>query len=904
MEAAKIPLKRQTPQEPLSDGPSARNPFVDTLARVTQYTIVRAMALFLTVAITVYLTILIANMGGYVDEIMKGLIDQAISGRVMGGWLQEVPTQEKFEIIEQTRQAMYEAQGLNEPFLLRTLHWLGRGLALDWGKSKGSLYIRTLGGGGYSGDVKDVILDHLPRTLLVFGSANVLLFVSTVFLALALARRHAGWLDRAVIALSPMGAAPAWAYGIILQVIFLRVLTNLVSGGPFDAWPSEFSLAYLPLMLKHLFLPFLSIFFSGFFTSLYVWRSYFVLYSSEDHVEMAVARGLSSRMIERRHILRPGLPAVLTSFSLMLVVLWQEVIALETFFKVAGIGRVFYAALRSFDIAMILGLVVTFAYLLAITLFVLEIIYSIVDPRVRVGGEGRTARPSRSRKPRARRPRIRLPRRPLPEPRRLTWKASNPHAGPQHPALDKPRPIWWRILEFLQRKKPDLRDMFLDLSRYPSAVIGQAIIVALIAASITTVFILPYDEAVALWRSEENIWYQNPKRALPEWINLFRGNDLPTTIALNSRDGGRGEAGSVSKGIEQSSENMTEILLLFSFDFPYGAPPQELALYVDAQFDEKRPLIDLNWRTPDGREIEITSFSTRRSQTYYLSQDSGFQRSMDGQDPLEALFADPAAGAPVPLQGTYKLSVSGLVFEDGADLDAELVLHGRVHGLAGTDHKRRDLMVSLLWGMPVALSFGILAAVGTSVSTIIIAGLGAWYGGWVDGLIQRITEVNLVLPFLPVSIMVYILYSKSFWAILGVTVLLSIFGSAIKNYRAVFLQIKQAPYIEAAQAYGAGNRRIILRYLIPRILPIMIPQLVILVPSYVFLEATLAFLEVSDPVLPTWGKLIVDALSYGTHSGDWYLILEPAALLMLTGFAFAMVGFALERIFEPRLRER
>jgi len=171
-------------------------------------------------------------------------------------------------------------------------------------------------------------------------------------------------------------------------------------------------------------------------------------------------------------------------------------------------------------------------------------------------------------------------------------------------------------------------------------------------------------------------------------------------------------------------------------------------------------------------------------------------------------------------------------------------------------------------------------------------------------LVQRITEVNMVLPFLPVSIMIYILYSKSFWAILGVTVLLSIFGSAIKNYRAVFLQVKEAGYIEAAQAYGAGNRRIILRYLIPRIMPIMIPQLVILIPSYVFLEATLAFLEVSDPVLPTWGKLIVEALSYGTHSGDYHMVLEPAALLMLTGFAFAMVGFALERIFEPRLRER
>lgn len=111
--------------------------------------------------------------------------------------------------------------------------------------------------------------------------------------------------------------------------------------------------------------------------------------------------------------------------------------------------------------------------------------------------------------------------------------------------------------------------------------------------------------------------------------------------------------------------------------------------------------------------------------------------------------------------------------------------------------------------------------------------------------------------------MVYTLYSKRFWVILGVTVLLSIFGAGFKNYRAIFLQFKEAPYTEAARTYGASDWRIIFRYLVPRIGALLIPQLVISIPSYVFLEARLAFLEVSDPVLPTWGKLIVDALTYG-----------------------------------------
>jgi peptide/nickel transport system permease protein len=203
----------------------------------------------------------------------------------------------------------------------------------------------------------------------------------------------------------------------------------------------------------------------------------------------------------------------------------------------------------------------------------------------------------------------------------------------------------------------------------------------------------------------------------------------------------------------------------------------------------------------------------------------------------------------------------------------------------------------------VALSFGLLAAVGTTISNITIAAVGVWFGGWVDSLIQRITEVNMVLPFLPISIMVYLLYSKSFWAVLGGTVLLSVFGSGIKNYRAIFFQVRDAPYIEAARAYGASDRRIIFRYLIPRISAAVVPQLVILIPSYVFLEAALAYLGVSDPVFPTWGKLIA-ARRLGSVFADGYRIeLAPIALLVLTGLAFVMVGLALERIFEPRLRE-
>ena len=98
----------------------------------------------------------------------------------------------------------------------------------------------------------------------------------------------------------------------------------------------------------------------------------------------------------------------------------------------------------------------------------------------------------------------------------------------------------------------------------------------------------------------------------------------------------------------------------------------------------------------------------------------------------------------------------------------------------------------------------------------------------------------------------------------------------------------------SGSAYGASNARIIFRYMVPKVIPVLIPQFVAQVPNYVFLEATLAVLGLGDPVLPTWGKLLNDAYTSGAlFNGHYYWVLEPAFLLVVTGLGFAMLGFAL-----------
>ncbi|MCK4221905.1 MAG: ABC transporter permease subunit, partial [Dehalococcoidia bacterium] len=123
------------------------------------------------------------------------------------------------------------------------------------------------------------------------------------------------------------------------------------------------------------------------------------------------------------------------------------------------------------------------------------------------------------------------------------------------------------------------------------------------------------------------------------------------------------------------------------------------------------------------------------------------------------------------------------------------------------------------------------------------------------------------------------------------------------TYRAMFLQAKEAPYFEAAQAYGTGNMRMVFRYLLPRLAPTLLPQFVLIIPTFVFVEASLAVLGLGDPKLPTWGKMLNDALLGGAlYRGHYYWVLEPSILLMLVGSGFALLGFSLDRIFNPRLR--
>ncbi|MEM1509526.1 MAG: ABC transporter permease [Thermofilaceae archaeon] len=460
-----------------------------------------------------------------------------------------------------------------------------------------------------------------------------------------------------------------------------------------------------------------------------------------------------------------------------------------------------------------------------------------------------------------------------------------------------------------------------EVLSYKSGAIGIGILIFLVFLSIYTILVIPYDKAIRMWRGQEAMWIDNPRTAAPEWIQFFSSKRLPKTILLDSRV----RSPYVSKAeIEIPGLDMKKIVLEFRFTYDFDELPSEFNVFLFSNFSGVgAPLVTINWIKPSGDSITIVKYGLGApDDKLYISISNNILKTLtsfysekysvntsERLTVLKLLFGKvdetSLEGGEFEVEkGTYKLVIEAVVFGAQTGFDARAVVYGTVHGPAGTDHLRRPLEIPLLWGAPIALAFGLTASLLTTFIQLLIATISGWYGGWVDSLIQRITEVYMVLPFLPFLIMISVFYKLDIWVILAVVIVLSIFGGGIKGTRALVMQIKEYPYIEAAQAYGASDFRIILFYIIPKILPPVIPGLVSAVPGYVFLEASLSFLGLGDPFLPTWGKVLNDANTNGAlYRGLYYWVLEPAIMLMITSFAFAFLGFALDKIVNPRLRE-
>lgn len=358
-----------------------RKASTSTLTRMARYTALRLVSLFITVVIGLFLTIMIANMGGKIDDFQKNEIRETITQKVAAMTArQQISTEARKKMTEEMIASEERRLGLDKPFMVRSVNYLTNSLRLNLGRA-----LQMVSDNG-SRTVRLILLERLPATLLLMGSSELFLFFFSIFVALVLSRKYGSFWDKLVITLSPTSAAPPWFYGIFFILIFAALLRLLPFSGMVDAPPPTNTIEYILSVLKHLILPASSLVISSLFLSIYNWRTFFLIYSSEDYVDMAKAKGLTSRQIESRYILRPTLPTIITNFALLVITLWTGATITETVFLWPGLGRTLFLAIGLTDTPVIVGSTIIYAYLLAITVFLLDFIYALVDPRVKVGG--------------------------------------------------------------------------------------------------------------------------------------------------------------------------------------------------------------------------------------------------------------------------------------------------------------------------------------------------------------------------------------------------------------------------------------------------------------------------------------------------------------------------------------
>ncbi|HEY5539479.1 MAG TPA: ABC transporter permease [Thermoplasmata archaeon] len=451
--------------------------------------------------------------------------------------------------------------------------------------------------------------------------------------------------------------------------------------------------------------------------------------------------------------------------------------------------------------------------------------------------------------------------------------------------------------------------------RMKSGMFGFGMLLFMMVVVVAVPIIAPYD-TVRAW-ADVSVWTDNPRVAAPDWIDSFSEKKQARTILV--------EWDEFSIAQSNTSQVLKIALLRARWDFTYDTFPQELRLQMLSTWSGRKPLITVDWRRPDGQSLTIYSASPDRLaphvETLSLSDRVDVQTNVRnwalglGADdvasprPHVGLYAVQDTGmlhlarANV-LKGQYTLTVQAIMFNATDTVLARFTSYGTVFGLAGTDHFRRDLLVGLLWGAPVALAFGAAAAGMTVMSQVILGALGAYYGGRFDEFIQRSTDFVIILPALPILVLIGTLYQPGILTVLFIVVLFNIVGGTTKVVRSIALQTKEELYIEAARSYGASRRRILFRYIMPRTMPYTFALLALSVPSFIFLEASLSFLGLGDPVLPTWGAIMGEASRNGAvYNGIWWWIAFPAFGIVFATVAFAFLGYSFDKVLNPRLRE-
>ena len=447
----------------------------------------------------------------------------------------------------------------------------------------------------------------------------------------------------------------------------------------------------------------------------------------------------------------------------------------------------------------------------------------------------------------------------------------------------------------------EIKEEFL---RSKMGLMGITILGILIITSIVSVIFIPV-ETFQKWNNPEN-WISHPKIAIPIWANYFSPEKTPEHMIFEEP---------ITKS--NATEEIVAISQQYGFAYEYDEFPNDF-IYQFASRYTGSPLLEMSVIRPDGLELMLVStllpysesssnhgeriFSTDSMiRKNIVMQSENFLFDISKLSPEDIVFSHSQANK--PLKGNYIFLITFYNTNSTTEiLESELIIGGKAFGIMGTDELRRDLAIGLLWGTPLALFIGLVVAIASVVMGLLYGVYAGFRGKKTDELMMRFNDVVYALPALPFLIILSVTISNSIFLMAGFLMIFGWVGIA-KVARSMALQIKNTGYVEAATTMGQKDSKIILRHILPQLLPYAFASIAISVPAAITTEAGLSFLGLGDPSFPTWGQILHDANTFGAAArGIWWWILPPGVMIAITGLAFVFIGNALDGIVNPKTK--
>lgn len=221
--------------------------------------------------------------------------------------------------------------------------------------------------------------------------------------------------------------------------------------------------------------------------------------------------------------------------------------------------------------------------------------------------------------------------------------------------------------------------------------------------------------------------------------------------------------------------------------------------------------------------------------------------------------------------------------------------------LLGTDLDGRSVLLLTYWGARVSLLIGFAATVLSVFIGTLVGVLAAHFGGWLSAVLLRFTDFFLVLPSLVLAFALSSVLPRGIGTIIlavGVTA----WPTTARLVRAQTLTVESRPYIERARALGGGHTHIMVRHVLPAVLPIVLANTTLIVGNSIITASTLQFLGQGSNAV-SWGSMLQTAFSAGAVSaGAWWYLVPPGVAIVLIVLSFTLVGRALETVLDPRLK--